>query len=82
MNKRLDVVIDTPLNQPMDELFAIIAKDENGNEGIMSYNGKPIVFGQMDNLQSALENFSRIAKACNKKIQLCRYKRTEIIREA
>jgi hypothetical protein len=79
MNKK-QIVIDQPLSEPLNELFALIIIDENGNEGIMAKNGLPLVFGYMHNLKNCLENFSDLAKVSGKKIQLCRYVRQEIMR--
>lgn len=77
----LNILIDLPLTQPMDELFAVIAKDSLGNEGIMSFNGMPLVFGEMGTLKGIIHDLENIGKQAGKEIQLCRYKRTEIIKE-
>lgn len=80
-DKKKFIVRDCTLTQPMNELFAILALDDEGNEGIVSKDGWPLVFGTMENLKLALENFSFLAKQFNKKLRLCRFMRTEVIRE-
>lgn len=82
MSEEKIVMIDFPLTQPMNEIFAIMATDPNGNEGIVTKNGLPLVFGEMGNLKNVLENISLIAKQCDKKLRLCRFTRTEVIRES
>lgn len=74
------IILDLPLNQPMDELFAVISKDSTGNEGIVSFNSLPLVFGEMSLLELVMNNLDKISKKAGKEIQLCRYKRIEIIK--
>lgn len=75
------IVIDLPSNQPMDELFAVMVKDKNGNEGICTLDGMPMVFGQMDTLKTVIEYLPNVAKKTEKAIQLCRYKKVEVMKE-
>lgn len=82
MSKEINIILDLPLKQPMNEIFAILATDQKGNEGIVSRNGLPLVFGEMGTLKTMLENLSEIAKMCGKKLRLCRFVRTEVIRES
>lgn len=76
------VVFDSTLEQPMNEIFVVMALDEKGNEGIVTKNGLPLVSGHMKNLKRFIEQLSEIGKMCHKKVRLCRFVRTEVIRES
>lgn len=75
------VFVDLPLNQPMNEIFVVLAKDSKGNEGIVDINRLPLVFGEMNTLQAVIGHLPEIAKESGKQIRLYRFEKKEIIKE-
>lgn len=43
------VILDLPRENKIPELFAALAVDKNGNEGIISKDGKPLVWSSVEN---------------------------------
>jgi hypothetical protein len=75
----------TPENeQPMDEIYAVISKDESG-EGICSMIGPmgsmPLIFGHVKMISHIKGIMEQMAKDTGKTLKLCKYKRTEVLEE-
>jgi hypothetical protein len=78
----MTIYIKPPNTEMMDELYAVISSDNEG-EGICGMHSPignmPMVFGSKKNLEGIRELIKKMAKDTGKKLMIIKYKKSEII---
>lgn len=75
-----DYVHDPKNPEPINNLYAYLSVDGQGNEGIAGVNGIPFIFGYEHRALMVLPMIENVAKQTNKKIILAKFTNKEIIK--
>lgn len=69
--------------QPLKELYVVVSRDEDGNEGVVSamthQGAMPMVFGHKRLLNMIRDQLKQMSKDTGKKIYVVKYKQKDVI---
>jgi len=77
-------IYDIPKNEmPLKELYVVVSRDEEGNEGIVSamtpMGGMPMVFGHKRLIEKIRPTLLQMSKDTGRKLYIVRYKQKEVM---
>lgn len=71
--------------QTMDEIYAVLSVDDNGNEGILSLmteqGGMPMIFGHERMIELVKPIINKMVREAGRTLKLVKYKKIEVIQE-
>lgn len=69
--------------QPLKDLYVVVSRDDDGNEGIVSamtpMGGMPMVFGHKRLIEKVRPLLIQMSKDTGRKLHIVRYKQKEVI---
>ncbi len=69
--------------QPMDELYVVLSRENDGSEGIVSMitpmGGMPLVFGHIRLLDKIRPTLNQMSKDTGKDMIIAKYRKMEVI---